>query len=131
MFSCGRPLLLFQWRGSPPAGRDLLKIHARVSDTQNAQASLKHISFADDEYILVFAGGGFRHCRAVINSGALQALQSGRSNKQIAAELFLAEQTVKFHLTNIYRKLGVNSRTEAVRYAFEHGMAERPAYEVA
>ena len=61
----------------------------------------------------------------------LQALQSGQSNKQIAAQLFLAEQTVKFHLTNIYRKLGVNSRTEAVRYAFEHGMAERPAYEVA
>ena len=27
--------------------------------------------------------------------------------------------------------IGVNSRTEAVRYAFEHGMAERPAYEVA
>ena len=61
----------------------------------------------------------------------LQALQSGRSNKQIAAELFLAEQTVKFHLTNIYRKLGVSSRTEAVRYAFEHGLAERIAYEVA
>jgi DNA-binding NarL/FixJ family response regulator len=61
----------------------------------------------------------------------LQALQSGRSNKQIAQELFLAEQTVKFHLTNIYRKLGVGSRTEAVRYAFEHGLAERIAYEVA
>jgi DNA-binding NarL/FixJ family response regulator len=61
----------------------------------------------------------------------LQALQSGQSNKQIAQELFLAEQTVKFHLTNIYRKLGVSSRTEAVRYAFEHGLAERIAYEVA
>ena len=61
----------------------------------------------------------------------LQALQSGQSNKQIARELFLAEQTVKFHLTNIYRKLGVSSRTEAVRYAFEHGLAERIAYEVA
>ena len=60
----------------------------------------------------------------------LQALQSGQSNKQIAGELFLAEQTVKFHLTNIYRKLGVNSRTEAVRYAFEHGLAERRAFEV-
>jgi DNA-binding NarL/FixJ family response regulator len=61
----------------------------------------------------------------------LQALQSGRSNRQIAGELFLAEQTVKFHLTNIYRKLGVNSRTEAVRYAFEHGLVERSVYEVA
>jgi len=61
----------------------------------------------------------------------LQALQSGLSNKQIAKELFLAEQTVKFHLTNIYRKLGVGSRTEAVRYAYEHGLVEHPIYHVA
>jgi DNA-binding NarL/FixJ family response regulator len=61
----------------------------------------------------------------------LQALQSGSSNKQIAQELFLAEQTVKFHLTNIYRKLGVSSRTEAVRYAYEHGLVEHPIYQTA
>jgi DNA-binding NarL/FixJ family response regulator len=61
----------------------------------------------------------------------LQALQSGLSNKQIAKELFLAEQTVKFHLTNIYRKLGVNNRTEAVRYAYEHGLVDNPIYSVA
>jgi DNA-binding NarL/FixJ family response regulator len=61
----------------------------------------------------------------------LQALQAGHSNKQIAQELFLAEQTVKFHLTNIYRKLGVNSRTEAVRYAYEHGLVEHPIYSIA
>jgi DNA-binding NarL/FixJ family response regulator len=61
----------------------------------------------------------------------LRALQSGLSNKQIANELFLAEQTVKFHLTNIYRKLGVNSRTEAVRFAYEHGLVENPLYSVA
>jgi DNA-binding NarL/FixJ family response regulator len=61
----------------------------------------------------------------------LQALQSGSSNKQIAKQLFLAEQTVKFHLTNIYRKLGVSSRTEAVRYAYEHGLVENPIYHVA
>jgi DNA-binding NarL/FixJ family response regulator len=61
----------------------------------------------------------------------LHALQSGISNKQIAKELFLAEQTVKFHLTNIYRKLGVASRTEAVRYAYEHGLVDHPIYHVA
>jgi DNA-binding NarL/FixJ family response regulator len=61
----------------------------------------------------------------------LGALRSGQSNKQIAKELFLAEQTVKFHLTNIYRKLGVSSRTEAVRYAYEHGLVEHPIYRVA
>ena len=61
----------------------------------------------------------------------LEALQTGRSNKQIAEKLFLAEQTVKFHLTKIYRKLDVKNRTEAVRYAYEHGLGERPLFSVA
>ena len=61
----------------------------------------------------------------------LKALARGLSNDAIGKELWVAEQTVKFHLTNIYRKLGVNSRTEAVRYAYEHGLADRLAYEVA
>ncbi len=59
----------------------------------------------------------------------LKALGSGLSNKQIAKELWLAEQTVKFHLTNIYRKLGVANRTEAVRYAYRHGLVESPLLE--
>jgi DNA-binding NarL/FixJ family response regulator len=61
----------------------------------------------------------------------LEALQSGGSNHEIAKELFLAEQTVKFHLTNIYRKLGVSTRTEAVRYAYANGLLERPLSYVA
>ena len=56
----------------------------------------------------------------------LKALASGLSNKQIAKQLWLAEQTVKFHLTNIYRKLEVGSRTEAIRAAYEHGVVENP-----
>ena len=56
----------------------------------------------------------------------LKALAGGHSNKQIAKQLWLAEQTVKFHLTNIYRKLEVGSRTEAIRAAYEHGLVENP-----
>ena len=56
----------------------------------------------------------------------IQALQNGLSNNQIAENLFLSEETVKFHLTKIYRKLDVENRTEAVRYAYEHGLGERP-----
>jgi DNA-binding NarL/FixJ family response regulator len=54
----------------------------------------------------------------------LRALSEGKSNKEIAGSLWLAQQTVKFHLTNVYRKLGVNSRTEAVNWAYRHGLVE-------
>jgi DNA-binding NarL/FixJ family response regulator len=52
----------------------------------------------------------------------LRALGEGHSNREIAKRLWLAEQTVKFHLTNIYRKLNVSSRTEAVHWAYRHGV---------
>jgi DNA-binding NarL/FixJ family response regulator len=61
----------------------------------------------------------------------LEALESGGSNREIAERLFVAEQTVKFHLTNIYRKLGVSSRTEAVHHAYANGLIERPLSYVA
>ena len=57
----------------------------------------------------------------------LQALTNGQSNKEIARSLWLAEQTVKFHLTNIYRKLDVRGRTEAVHWAYHHGLPEAQA----
>jgi NarL family two-component system response regulator LiaR len=56
----------------------------------------------------------------------LGALARGLSNEQIAKELWVAEQTVKFHLTNVYRKLGVSNRTEAARYAYQQGLVESP-----
>jgi DNA-binding NarL/FixJ family response regulator len=54
----------------------------------------------------------------------LLAISRGLSNKVIAKELFVTEQTVKFHLTNIYRKLGLTNRTEAARWAYRHGLTE-------
>jgi DNA-binding NarL/FixJ family response regulator len=56
----------------------------------------------------------------------LKALARGLSNEAIGKELWVAEQTVKFHLTNIYRKLDVSNRTEAARYAYEHGLIDSP-----
>jgi two-component system, NarL family, response regulator DevR len=52
----------------------------------------------------------------------LTAVARGLSNKAIGEEFWVTEQTVKFHLSNVYRKLGVPSRTAAVRYAHEHGL---------
>jgi NarL family two-component system response regulator LiaR len=54
----------------------------------------------------------------------LKTVAAGHTNKQVAAALFVTEQTVKFHLTNIYRKLNLRSRTDAARFAHEHGLAE-------
>lgn len=52
----------------------------------------------------------------------LQLLVKGRSNKEIAAALFLAEDTVKIHLKTLYVKLGVQDRTEAAVTAIRHGI---------
>jgi NarL family two-component system response regulator YdfI len=59
----------------------------------------------------------------------LQALARGLSNQAIGKELFVAEQTVKFHLTNIYRKLDAANRTEAVRLAYQRGIIDNPIYD--
>lgn len=52
----------------------------------------------------------------------LRLVASGRSNAQIAAELVLSEKTVARHLSNIFTKLDVSSRTAAAAFAFEHGV---------
>ena len=53
----------------------------------------------------------------------LVAIAAGMTTAAIGSELWVSEHTVKFHLTNIYRKLGVANRAGAVRFAFEHGIA--------
>ena len=52
----------------------------------------------------------------------LRTLALGLSNQEIGKELWITEQTVKFHLTNVYRKLGVDNRTQATRVAYEQGL---------
>jgi DNA-binding NarL/FixJ family response regulator len=52
----------------------------------------------------------------------LTMLASGRSNKEIAAELRIADGTTRTHVSNILGKLGLASRTQAALYAVEHGM---------
>jgi DNA-binding NarL/FixJ family response regulator len=54
----------------------------------------------------------------------LKAVARGLTNEAIGKELWLSEQTVKFHLHKVYRKLGLANRTEAARWAYEHGIVE-------
>ena len=53
----------------------------------------------------------------------LRLVASGRTNPQIAAELFLSDKTVARHLSNIFTKIAVTSRTAAAAYAREHDLA--------
>ena len=52
----------------------------------------------------------------------LAALAGGLSNREIARSLWITDATIKFHLRNIYKKLGVSNRTEAARYAYRAGI---------
>jgi DNA-binding NarL/FixJ family response regulator len=52
----------------------------------------------------------------------LSRVAAGMTTAAISRELWVSEHTIKFHLTNIYRKLGVPNRAGAVRYALDHGL---------
>jgi DNA-binding NarL/FixJ family response regulator len=54
----------------------------------------------------------------------LRLVAAGSSNSRIANELFVTEQTVKFHLSNVYRKLGASNRTQASHIAHTHGLLD-------
>ena len=54
----------------------------------------------------------------------LRLVAAGLPNVRIARELWVTEQTVKFHLSNVYRKLGVANRTAASHYAHLHGLVD-------
>jgi DNA-binding NarL/FixJ family response regulator len=58
----------------------------------------------------------------------LRAVAEGNTNARIGRQLWVTEQTVKFHLSNIYRKLGVSNRTEASRYALVNGLVALPGH---
>ena len=59
----------------------------------------------------------------------LSGVSRGLSNRKIARELWLSEQTIKFHLGNVYRKLEVANRTEAVHVAYSLGLVQSPVFE--
>ncbi|MGI8708328.1 MAG: LuxR C-terminal-related transcriptional regulator [Actinomycetota bacterium] len=52
----------------------------------------------------------------------LVLVAAGKTNRGIASELFISEKTVARHLSNIFNKLGLSSRTEATAFAYQHGL---------
>jgi DNA-binding NarL/FixJ family response regulator len=54
----------------------------------------------------------------------LKSIAKGLNNTQIATSLFIGETTVKTHINNAFAKIGALSRSDAIRYAYRHGLAE-------
>lgn len=59
----------------------------------------------------------------------LQLVATGLTNREIAQKLTISPNTVKVHLSNIYEKINVSSRTEATMYGIEHGIVDMPGGE--
>jgi DNA-binding CsgD family transcriptional regulator len=80
-----------------------------------------------DQALRRSAGTGGRNCGPdVLTARELEVLRlvaTGKTNRAIAAEMFLSEKTVARHLSNIFTKLGLASRSAATAYAYEHGLA--------
>lgn len=55
-------------------------------------------------------------------SEVLMLVAAGKTNRAIATELFITEKTVARHVSNIFTKLGLSSRTQATAYAYKHGL---------
>jgi DNA-binding CsgD family transcriptional regulator len=70
------------------------------------------------------AGGGLIEELTARERDVLALVADGRPNREIAARLGVSEHTVKFHLASIFGKLGVSTRTQAVRRALEWGLIE-------
>ena len=114
--------------GALSAGAD-----AYVLKTAHADDLASAIRQAFDHSIYLARGhnGKRAHARESIDEAwgltrreleILTLVAEGHSNAQLARMLWVTEQTVKFHLSNIYRKLNVSNRTEASRWAQVHGL---------
>lgn len=55
----------------------------------------------------------------------LETVAEGCSNREVAKRFFVTEQTVKFHLSNLYKKLNVNNRTQASAIFLEHNFGQK------
>jgi DNA-binding NarL/FixJ family response regulator len=117
--------------------REALQARMGQEDLDAAVRAGRHLSFPRVAELLqeVLEGAlqegshqepeGERHHAGVLSSRELEVLQlvaQGLSNKQIAQQLIVAESTVRYHLTSIFNKLGVDTRTHALAVAAQRGL---------
>ncbi len=89
------------WVGAPGLVKSLIRLPGR-SESSSEESLVEPLTAREMEVI--------------------QLMAQGLANKQIALSLGISEHTVKFHLSSLYAKLGVSSRTEAVKRGIELGL---------
>ena len=107
---------LYVWLGLQ--GIRLLQDQARGGSRQASVAAMSPVRE------LAVGGGTFADALSERECEVLQLVAEGYDNARIANDLFIAEGTVKNHITNIYGKIGVRTRAEAVAWAWRHGIVE-------
>jgi DNA-binding NarL/FixJ family response regulator len=100
--------------GEPTAARPWLN-QQRVGCVPPDEAPTPHRAALGE------SGGAARLTRREVE--VLRLVAAGRSNREIAAALFLSARTVERHVANIYLKVGAHSKAEAAAYALRHGLA--------
>ena len=101
---------------------------AKTARTDDFDVALRHafnrsILFARrSQEPLGLEAGALRLTRRELE--VLRLVAEGHSNSVVAKQLWITEKTVKFHLSNVYRKLGVSNRTEAARWGYSRGIFE-------
>jgi DNA-binding NarL/FixJ family response regulator len=104
------------------AGAATAELESRAGDEAGARLELQ---VAQRTFQRLGAGAGQASLPAGLTTREAEVLRlvaTGRSNREIAAELVLSEHTVARHLNNIFAKLGVSSRTAATALAFERDL---------
>ena len=69
-------------------------------------------------------GRGGKECLTPREREIAMLMATGLTNKEIGEKLFVSEQTVKNHVSNIYRKLGIDDRTQLALWAVRSGLIE-------
>jgi len=105
--------------------------HAFISKAVHPRdiAPALRLAVSDTVYYVPPDGGPLEaedlaECLSEREATVLKAVAAGLSNQAIAKRLWVSEHTVKFHLTNVFRKLDVSNRTEAARWAHRHGIVD-------
>ena len=93
---------------------------AAIFDRLGASLDARHIRDLTSSPAALPAGLSAREAEV------LALVASGQSNKEMAATLHLSERTVARHLSNIFTKVGVTSRTAAAAFAYENDLASPP-----